>query len=764
MIYLRKCDDVAGCGKTYPGDMSRCPKCSTPHEFSSPAQVNPRDYAYDIETYPNAFTCHATHIATDTKWKFEISDRIDQSVEFTRFIYSLRDVKARMVGYNNVGFDYPVVHFILTNPGVSVREIYHFAMILIKGTKDEKFQRQVWDRDRVVEQLDLIMIWHYNKENKETGTEPTSLKALEIAMRMDNIEDLPFGVGLTLSSDQIDELHRYNAHDVTATTHFYVRSLTQIALREELSKKFNRNFLNHSNTKLGGDILMMECEKSGIEFYERINGRRQKRQTIRTSINLTECIFPYISFEHPEFKRVLEFLKTQTIEKTKGKFEGLELPTIDGLHYGFAKGGMHASVENEIFVSNETHQIVDVDVASFYPNLAIKNKLYAEHLGEPFCDAYLGVYNTRKTYGKGTPENGAYKEALNANYGNSNNAFSVFLDAKFTMSITINGQLLLCMLTEQMLKIPGLKMIQANTDGITYYCPREYIEHTRAICKWWEDLTCLELEEALYSRMFVANVNNYIAEYESGDIKRIGCYAHERMDINPGTREVPYGKDPSALVVPQAAEAALIHGKDIRKFIESHVDDYDFMLRAKAPRSNNIVMRWPEYDDVEMALANIVRYYVSNDGGSLVKIAPPTGQDGTWKRAPRVSDELYRQVMVELSGSIDQADAMGFTDRVVHHTPERVHDWYGGTQMSVAESWHMVIDGEKVATDSAGTPHDVRIHTKNKSKHTIREMGISVGWRVTDCSDVKNFDRSTLNYDYYVAEAEKLVKPLKEHK
>ena len=89
------------------------------------------------------------------------------------------------------------------------------------------------------------------------------------------------------------------------------------------------------------------------------------------------------------------------------------------------------------------------------------------------------------------------------------------------MSITINGQLLLCMLTEQMLKVPGLRMIQANTDGITYLCPHEYLDHTRAVCRWWEQLTNLELEEALYNRMFIRDVNSYMAEKQDGKLKRL---------------------------------------------------------------------------------------------------------------------------------------------------------------------------------------------------------------------------------------------------
>ena len=194
-----------------------------------------------------------------------------------------------------------------------------------------------------------------------------------------------------------------------------------------------------------------------------------------------------------------------------------------------------------------------------------------------------------------------------------------------------------------------------------------------------------------------------------GKIKRKGAYEYN----------VQWHQDCSALVIPKAAEAALVCGEDIRTFIMNHADNYDFMCRAKVPRSNRLVMRWPEYDDAEIEMNSIIRYYVSNHGGSLVKIAPPTGEIGTWKRAAKVSDTLYSQVVAEL------------------------------------DMWDLSPN-----MDAAGVPHDERIHTKNKSKHDKREMGICVGWRVTDCSNVANFDRSTVNYDYYVEQAEKLVKPL----
>lgn len=719
MHYLLHCDPINGCDKDYPGDLPECPHCGAPQWAASPGFINPRDYVYDIETYPNAFTCRFIHIATDRRWRFEVSHRINQLAEFVAFLLQLKAQNARMVGYNNVGFDYPVIHTMAHTPAMTVEEIYNKAMSIIKPKDGDRFGHMVWERDRIVEQLDLILIWHYNKRNEATGVEPTSLKALEFAMRMGNIEDLPFPVGTILNDAEIDELHVYNDHDCVATCLFYVRSLTAIKLREDLSQSFGKNFMNMSNTKMGETILVDQMEKAGIQCYDKSTGRSVKRQTIRTSINLNDAVFPYIKFDHPEFRKILDYFRSKVITETKGVFEGL-IATVDGLEYKFGTGGLHASVNGEMFHTTDTMQIIDVDVASFYPNLAIKNKLFPAHLGVAYCDAYEGIYGVRKSYAKKTAENAAYKEALNASYGNSNNKYSVLFDSFYTMATTINGQLMLCMLVEQLIKTPGLRMIQANTDGVTFYCPVQHIEHTRALCRWWETYTLLELEEALYSRMWVRDVNSYISEYESGALKRIGAYAHERMDQNPGTRELPYHKDSSSLVVQKAAEAFLVHGTDIATFITNHADNYDFMLRAKVPRASKLVMRYPEFDNWEVPLPNIARYYVTHHGGSLVKISPPTGTPGTWKRQPKtkVTDEFYHAVIREI--------------------------------MAGPFAPGMVVDAE-------GVPHDPRIHTKNMSKHEIREMGICVGWKVSECNDVKKFDRSAVNYDYYINEAKKLV-------
>jgi len=709
MRFLSQCDPINGCDRTYPSDLEDCPHCGTSHAFSIAAPLDVRDWGYDLETFPNCFTATFIHAATGMEQVFEISDRVQDNVRFIEFIYGLGRGGARGVGFNNNGFDYPVVHWILANPYCTAGDIYRYAMSIIKS--QDKFGTTIWDKDQIFAQLDLFKIWHFDNKAKHT-----SLKALEIVMRSRNVRDLPFPVGTVLTSEQMDVLLSYNRHDVVETLKFYVRSLSEIHLRESLSEKYGTNMLNFSNTKIGMNILVSQMEKSGIQCYTRDGaGKRVPRQTPRLSIVFADVIFPYIKFEHPEFNRILELFKSKTIAvrdindigklTTKGVFSDLNC-TIDGFTYVFGVGGIHGSIESQIVRSDDDFVIEDADVTSFYPMTAIVNKMYPEHLGQQFCDTYHDIFNQRSTFKKGTPENAALKEALNASYGNSNNAFSPLFDPQYTMMTTINGQLMLCMLAEQLVKVPNLSVIQINTDGVTYRCPRQYLSHVQQVCKWWESITKLSLEFAHYDLMAIRDVNNYTAVYDSGKVKRKGAYEYKTL----------WHQDPSAQVVARAAEAALVRGESVEAFIRNHKDPFDFMCRAKVPRASQLIMRWTDFN-VELELQNTTRYFVSRNGGNMVKISPPTGTQGSWKRRAKLTDDFYNAVMREIAGQ----------------------------------------PGE---LDSVGTPWDIRIHTGNKSTHETRYENICSGYRVTDCADADSFDWSDLNYQWYIDEALKLVLPL----
>jgi hypothetical protein len=569
------------------------------------------DYVWDLETYPNVFTMAVEHVDYPITWAFEISPWRNDSKEIISFLQYLKDTNARMVGFNNLGFDYPVLHTLIRMGNSDARTLYDKAMAIIHGQDEgDRWMHSVKPSDRYVEQIDLYKIHHFDNKARST-----SLKVLEFNMRSASIEDLPFPVGTELTQDQVFVLKQYNAHDVDQTKAFYFKTLDMIAFREDLTKKYQRDFMNHNDTKIGKDYFTMKLEEAGVPCYEFGPKGRVPKQTKRPTIALREAILPWIEFQQPEFTRILTWLKGQVITETKGVFEDVTC-NIKGFTFVFGLGGIHGSVESSIVESDDKFVIVDLDVSSYYPNLAIVNKFYPAHLGEQFCDIYQHLYEQRKTYGKKTAENAMLKLALNGVYGDSNNPFSVFYDPLFTMSITLNGQLLLCLLAEGLMHIDGLKLIQVNTDGMTVQVPRDNKWMVDMVRAAWESRTKLQLEEAIYSRMFIRDVNSYIAQYVNGSVKRKGAYEYN----------IGWHQNHGGLVIAKVAEKVLIDGAPIRETVENWPDIMDFMLRTKVPRSSHLA--WGE-----TKVQNTSRYYIAKDGKPLMKWMPPLAKKpGVWRQ------------------------------------------------------------------------------------------------------------------------------------
>ena len=272
-----------------------------------------KNWIYDIETYPNIFT-FAVSDEDENISVFEISDRKREANELRRFLGKIYSSKGRMIGFNNLGFDYPVIHYFLNNKGLQARDLYNKAMEIINS--QDKFEHIIWDRDIMIPQLDLYKIYHFDNKAKAT-----SLKMIEFNMRSDNIEDLPFAPGMELNDEQKDVLIRYNKHDVLQTLKFFRHSKDAIAFREELSEKYERNFMNHNDTKIGKDYFIMELEKEiPGSCYRKEGNRRVPNQTHRKTIKLKDAIVPYIKFDRPEFKAIHKWFMLQEIKETKGVF------------------------------------------------------------------------------------------------------------------------------------------------------------------------------------------------------------------------------------------------------------------------------------------------------------------------------------------------------------------------------------------------------------------------------------------------------------
>lgn len=646
-------------------------------------------YIYDLEVFPNCFTFTGKTLYQNDVKTFEISTRKNQRTELLSWLSYLQNSGMTMVGFNNLGFDYPLLHELLNNP-------YTFNHVTAYGSCQKIISSQGFGggvqfkipfADRIIPQLDLSKMNHFDNANKRT-----SLKSLQFAMRSASVEDLPFEVGTVLTFEQMDILIKYNVHDVTETEAFLIKNFEAIKMRKDLIDNgvLRGDVLNYSDVKIGSEYLISKIGRAKCFIGSK------PIQTKRSIVDFKNVVLPKISFRNDEYQEVVDWFREQKVypeseeEQTLPKLQ----KHLANLDFHFGVGGVHASVANKHFSSSETHTIVDIDVSGMYPAVAIANDFYPEHLGKDFNISYKQLQVDRGQYKKGTAMNAVLKLAGNGVFGNSDNHYSPFYDPRYPKQITVNGQLQILQLVEMLEMIPGLNIIQANTDGITVYIPRNIKWLFDFWCKDWMAETGLKLEEVEYRDMWLRDVNNYACITIDGKIKRKGAYWYP---TNPEEYSGVWNKDFSCLVVQKVIEQVLTKGWRTEDVVRMMTDPFDFMIRYKTPGGAKVYI-----GDKEMS--KTVRYYVSKKGQPMKKVALPKGKIGQYKRKNKITDEVWNKVLAEIGEDV----------------------------------W------------------DERIHNGKRSKYEEAVTSIESGYLLKECNVASDFDWTDVDFDYYIEHINRL--------
>ena len=193
------------------------------------------DYGYDIECLPNFFSIIITRVTDRSSWRFIITPWCNQGRELNMFLNHLRNSNGRMVGFNNLAYDYPMVHMVLSYSGMVTNEMLYSKSQSIINADFNDWSHQIWDTDRFIPQIDLLKVHHFDNQAKRT-----SLKMLEFNMRMDSIEELELDFNKPVKPSDTPVVLDYNDHDVNATNLFYSFSHAEIAFREQLSEKYGK--------------------------------------------------------------------------------------------------------------------------------------------------------------------------------------------------------------------------------------------------------------------------------------------------------------------------------------------------------------------------------------------------------------------------------------------------------------------------------------------------------------------------------------------
>lgn len=561
---------------------------------------------FDIEVFPNLFLCSFKNISTLEERTFVVSPWQNDFVAFVDYFLQHKG----LIGYNNVDYDYRVIDpFINESREVCLTMDAHKLNDYIYRRSNEVIDENFKEQRVIplVSQRDLFRLWHFNNKARMV-----SLKYLQIQMNWPNVQESPYNFNEEVKEDWVKEIIGYNLNDVRSTLEFYNRSKDKIRLRTTLGARYHINMGNFSDNKIGETIFVKEL----AQRTRRTERSIYEGRTPRKNIPVRDCLIEGIEFTTKEFKVVHEIFKKMVITDTRNKDKkSMATAYYDGTKYEFGMGGLHALRAKGIY-----RDVQSADVSSYYPNLAIGQRIYPNHLGEIFCDVYKKIYDERQTFNKKSDEYVAFKAALVCVFGSSNAPWSPFFDPKYTMSITINGQLLLAMLCEQLVGSGAGRIVMANTDGIEVEVKEQ--DKFKEVCSAWQTRHKLLLEFSKYKKIAIRDVNAYVAIKENDEVKSKGDFEIEK-DL---------WKDHSMRIVPIAVNDYFVKGIPVIQTINNCIEINKFLIGKRA-KTGRLEYRATENGDlVRQKMPKNVRYYVSSSGGSLVKLTKATDKQQKLKK------------------------------------------------------------------------------------------------------------------------------------
>lgn len=614
-------------------------------------------YVMDYETLINCFIAVFEHYKEDKTKVFVIHKCRNDIKQLIDFLNENASNNEWHISYNGIAFDSQITQYLLLNQEALYNEtngqsianwLYEYAQFII-DKKNETGFAEFSEKQLLIKQIDVFKLNHWDNPAKSS-----SLKWIQYSMDWYNIQEMPIHHGTWISEEQIPEIIGYCINDVKSTKQILHISTEQIRLRKALTDEYNINLYSASEPKISKELFLhFLSNKTGIAKSE-----LRKQRTIRTNIKVEDIILDYVKFNTPTFQSLLDNFKKVNIDpnNTKGGFKtSIKYKNVTT---DFGLGGLHGAAEKGIYRSNDRMIIMTSDVVSFYPNLAIQNNWSPAHIKkEDFCDLYQWFFTERKKIPKKDPKNYVYKIILNSTYGLSNDKEAFLYDPEFTMRITINGQLSLCMLYEMISeRIPNAIPLMQNTDGLETMIPVKYIDRYYEICKEWEQLTKLSLEHDQYSKMIIADVNNYIAVYKEQEVSEKDYAYYKQSDPHFIFREesgkcfvtktkskgrfefhnLALHKNKSALVIPKMIYNYFINDIHPNEYIETNNDLFDYCYGVKSKGD------WVIKDQHNNKYQKVIRFFITTDNG--VRLMKVNTTDN--RMISVIADKSYRQFVI----------------------------------------------------------------------------------------------------------------------
>lgn len=639
-------------------------------------------FVYDIEVFQNIFHCSVINTETKEIHKFEISPRKNQLSELISFFKQVNspvswndnyttncsiDSDKIFCGYNNLHYDNPVINYIIEYEHVLAEKpvlvitnsIFNLSREITNSDENiEKWKRwkyQVW-----FDSFDILTMLYSNKLR-------VGLKEIQVTMQYKNVQEFVCDWSKPLPIEDFDSMIDYNINDIESTSALLDRCKKDIDLRLAIEDEYGVKVLSKDGVNIGMKILTHKyLEKTGLTWWD-IKDLRSPQ----AYIPLKDVILPFIKYDSPILKSVLDEMKTQVVSPGRKGYE--KNFVFGGLRYTVGVGGIHSKNDPEIIIPAEDEMLIDIDVASLYPSMLIEYGFYPKHLGPEFLEVYSQIRSERieAKHNGDKIKDSTLKLALNGLSGNLQNEHNFCYSPFAAMQIRINGQLLLLMLAEKLVEL-GCRIVQANTDGLFVLLKKSIYDKVNNVCREWEQLTKLTLEEDRFEAMYQYAINDYIAVKEGYTDIRDRFLAGEQIVQKKKTGElyksieqiqddyikqkgmfitkVQLGKGLTPKIIPEAVIKYFVDGIPVEDTIKGCKDIKKFLMAEKTGKQWNV-----EYMKEDIQRTN--RFYASTNGGYLWK----------WKQVGNAEKQYQNMLAASGVTLLNKFDDKPIEDRKINY-------------------------------------------------------------------------------------------------
>jgi hypothetical protein len=570
-------------------------------------------YVYDIEVFQNIFHCSVKNTETNDIYKFEISERKNQLRELVKFFKQVDkyitwgdyyttniNIPANVIfcGYNNLHYDNPIINYIIEyedklmqyNIPTICSSIFNLSKTITTSSEDNIDAWKHWKYQIWFDTFDILTMLYSNKLR-------VGLKEIQVTMQYPNVQEFVCDWTKPLPLEDFDSMIDYNINDIKSTSELLNRCKKDVDLRIAIEDEYGVRVLSKDGVNIGMKILTQKyLEKTGLTWQD-IKDLRSPMSVIP----LKDVILPFIKYDSPILQRVLDDMKNQIVSPGRKGYENKFV--FNNLRYSVGVGGIHSVNSPEIIIPRDDEMLIDIDVASLYPSMLIEYEFYPKHLGKEFLEVYKQIKDERieAKHNGDKVKNETLKLALNGLSGNLQNEHNFCYSPFAVMQIRINGQLLLLMLAEKLTQI-GCRIVQANTDGLFVLLKKDVYSKVNSICREWEQLTKLTLEEDRFKAMYQYAINDYFAITEDNKVKEKGMFI----------TTVKLGKGLTPKIIPKAVISFFKDGIPVEDTIKNCTDIRDFLMSEKTGKQWHV-----EYMNEEQQRTN--RFYASTNGGYLWK-------------------------------------------------------------------------------------------------------------------------------------------------